>query len=205
MCYVPCYVLHPSVASAFRRKNSTVPPLCSFRLQAEELHAAGNRGTSAAMPNDMAHPYPRHLSNFSYVGKYLYSLIFCTAHGTFPFEVAAHVRLVLGQFLRAARENGFELTAYCFMPDHVHLLVSGLTDASDCRSFIKAMEQYAGYYFKQSTGMVLWQRYGYEHVLRSEVERANDDPLHPRQSTACAAGHTSGGLSPPRVRPLHAR
>ena len=45
------------------------------------------------------------------------------------------------------------------------------------------MKQYAGYYFKKSTGAMLWQRYGYEHVLRSELERATtiryilDNPL----------------------------
>jgi putative transposase len=90
---------------------------------------------------------------------------------------------VLDQFLRAAREKRFEITAYCFMPDHVHLLVSGLTDDSDCRAFIRAMKQYTGYYFRKATGRALWQRYGYEHVLRSDLERATtiryilDNPL----------------------------
>ena len=131
----------------------------------------------------MAHPYPPHLSNFEYVGKYMYSLTFCTARGTRPFQAAANVRLVLQQFLRASDEKGFELTAYCFMPDHVHLLACGLRDDSDCRGFIKVLKQYAGYYFKRSTGEMLWQRYGYEHVLRSDIERATtiryilDNPL----------------------------
>ena len=69
------------------------------------------------------------------------------------------------------------------MPDHVHLLVSGLTEDSDCRAFIRAMKQYTGYYFRKATGRALWQRYGYEHVLRSDLERATtiryilDNPL----------------------------
>jgi REP element-mobilizing transposase RayT len=58
------------------------------------------------------------------------------------------------------------------MPDHVHLLIEGLTGGSDLRRFIKAAKQYSGYDFKQRYGRDLWQRYGYEHVLREDIERA---------------------------------
>jgi REP element-mobilizing transposase RayT len=51
------------------------------------------------------------------------------------------VDFVLAQFLRAAGDRRVELTAYCFMPDHVHLLIHGQTDDSDCKSFIKLVKQ----------------------------------------------------------------
>jgi hypothetical protein len=38
--------------------------------------------------------------------------------------------------------------------------------------FIKAANPYSGYYFKRATQEQLWQRYGYEHVLREAFERA---------------------------------
>ena len=120
----------------------------------------------------MAHPYPPHLRGFPYLGKCRYSLCFRTHGSASVFTDAANVRLVLAQFLRAGVEQAFEISAYCFMPDHVHLLVEGLTDASDCRTFIKAAKQYSGYYFKRATQQRLWQRYGYEHVLRDDTERA---------------------------------
>ena len=54
------------------------------------------------------------------------------------------------------------------MPDHLHLLVEGLRDDSDCRTFIKLAKQYSAFYYKQRFGTRLWQRYGYEHTLRDE-------------------------------------
>jgi putative transposase len=56
------------------------------------------------------------------------------------------------------------------MPDHVHLLVQGQTEESDGRTFIKRAKQFSGFYYKQTFGRTLWQRYGFERVLR------NDEP-----------------------------
>src|SRR3954468_15481083 len=54
------------------------------------------------------------------------------------------------------------------MPDHVHLLVEGLSDASNALTFIDRAKQYSGYYFKQAYHSKLWQRYGFEHTLRDD-------------------------------------
>ena len=54
------------------------------------------------------------------------------------------------------------------MPDHLHLLVEGTSDDSDGRRFIKAFKQYSGYYYSQKWHETLWQRYGFEHVLRDD-------------------------------------
>ena len=52
------------------------------------------------------------------------------------------------------------------MPDHLHLLVQGQDDQSDCRRFIARSKQYSGFYFARRFGTRLWQRYGFERVLR---------------------------------------
>jgi REP element-mobilizing transposase RayT len=54
------------------------------------------------------------------------------------------------------------------MPDHLHLLVTGEQANSDCRGFIARSKQFSGYYYQKQFGHRLWQRYGYEHVLRTE-------------------------------------
>ncbi len=118
------------------------------------------------------HPYPPHLKTFDYRGKHSYFLTFTTFDRRALFVEERAVSLVLQQFLRAATEQQFEITTYCFMPDHVHLLVMGLGDTSCCRRFIKLAKQYSGYYFHRHRGETLWQRYGYERALRSEIERA---------------------------------
>lgn len=72
------------------------------------------------------------------------------------------------QISRAADEQAFAIIAYCFMPDHLHLVVCGSAEDSDLRRFVARSKQYSGYAFASATGGRLWQRYCYEHVLRSE-------------------------------------
>jgi len=120
----------------------------------------------------MVHPYPPHHDDVPYVGKYHYSLMFCTNDRRPLFVDAKPVELVLAQFLRAANEQRYVLTAYCFMPDHVHLIVSGLSDDSDLKTFIGRAKQYSGFYFKREYEFALWQRYGFEHFIRDEMELA---------------------------------
>ena len=107
---------------------------------------------------------------FDYLGPYRYFLTFGTAGRDKVFTSAATVELVLAQILRAAVEQGFVIIAYCFMPDHVHLLIEGTAPNSDLKEFGKAAKQYAGFYYKQRTGRRLWQPSYYEHVLRNEED-----------------------------------
>jgi REP-associated tyrosine transposase len=111
---------------------------------------------------------PGHLRTFDYLGPHAYSLTFCTNQRTCHFLEKDRVHVVLEQFLRAAASTGFAVLAYCFMPDHVHLLIEGLTDASDCRDFIRLAKQLSGFHFKRAFGGTLWQRYGFERTLRND-------------------------------------
>jgi REP-associated tyrosine transposase len=109
---------------------------------------------------------PEHLRKFDYLGFHAYFLTFCTYERARLFASDAVVDLVLLQISRAADECGFAVLAYCFMPDHVHLLVEGMSDASDCKAFISRAKQYSGFYYANAHRARLWQRYSFEHVLR---------------------------------------
>src|SRR5437763_3426041 len=111
---------------------------------------------------------PGHLATFDYVGLYQYFLTFCTHSRQRLFANAAVVDLVLAQILRAAGDEGFENIAHCFMPDHVHLLVEGQRESSDCWKFIKRAKQFSAFYYSKTFGGRLWQRYGFERVLRND-------------------------------------
>jgi putative transposase len=84
------------------------------------------------------------------------------------FVDAKVVELVLSQFLRVAMEQKFAVLAYCFMPDHVHFLVQGNCESSDCRTLITLGKQLAGYAYSRTYGGRLWQPGGFERVLREE-------------------------------------
>ena len=111
---------------------------------------------------------PERLKLFDYLGPYAYFLTFCTDHRHDAFVEVERVAIVSTQIQRAAVDEGFAVVAYCYMPDHVHLLTNGLEPDSDCRRFITRSKQLSGFYYQKAFGRRLWQRYGYEHVLRAE-------------------------------------
>jgi len=111
---------------------------------------------------------PEHLKTFDYLGRYQYFLTFCTHCRTRLFVNDDAIDTVRTQIERAAGEQSFALLAYCYMPDHVHLLVEGRADDSDCLSFISRAKQFSGFHYQARFHQRLWQRYVYEHTLRSE-------------------------------------
>src|SRR6266852_655533 len=113
---------------------------------------------------------PGHLRAFDYVGLYRYFLTFCCHPKQDAFTNQAAVDLVLSQIRRAAGDERFAIPAYCLMLDHLHLLVEAQTDQSNGLKFISRAKQFSGFYYKQKYQLPLWQRYGYEHVLRDEED-----------------------------------
>ena len=113
---------------------------------------------------------PGHLRTFDYRGLYRYFLTFCTNERQRIFEDHTAVDIATEQILRAAEHEQFADLAHCFMPDHLHLLVEGLSDAADCLRFIKRAKQCSGFHYSKAFGGKLWQRYGFERVLRNDEQ-----------------------------------
>jgi len=111
---------------------------------------------------------PEHIKGFDYRGPRQYFLTFCTHSRSRCFVTDDAVATVRTQFERAAAEQDIALLAYCYMPDHVHLLAEGKAENSNCLQFIARGKQYSGYHYKAKLKHRLWQRYGYEHTLRSD-------------------------------------
>lgn len=97
-----------------------------------------------------------------------YFLTFCTRDRQNHFTGSVTVDNVLGQFLAIADEFSMAVIAWCFMPDHVHLLIEGKRDDADLCSFVHAAKQRTGYEFAQRTRKQLWQPSYYDRVLRDE-------------------------------------
>jgi putative transposase len=111
---------------------------------------------------------PPRLEGFDYRGWYRYFLTIC-AHQRRPvFKDASVIEMVLDQIRFTAAEQGVENIAYCFMWDHLHLLVAGTADASDLKKFAKLMKQRAGWRSARLGHGRLWQVGYFDRVLREE-------------------------------------
>jgi REP element-mobilizing transposase RayT len=58
------------------------------------------------------------------------------------------------------------------MPDHVHVIATGVSAESDLRAFMDGWKQKTGHTHKHATSSRLWQGGYFDHILRAEEDRA---------------------------------
>jgi putative transposase len=78
------------------------------------------------------------------------------------------VEAVLSQIRQSAAQFGFALIAYCFMPDHLHLLLAAESEDADLPSFVKRFKQLTGFAFKKAHAQPLWQPGYHDRILRDD-------------------------------------
>jgi putative transposase len=106
------------------------------------------------------------LPRISYVGPKWYFLTTCTEGRRPRFndgELVAEILKLVGE---GASQKGFLIHAYCFMPDHLHLLVATTEAGSDALRFVKSVKQRSGFAFRRRHGDRLWQHRVNDHILR---------------------------------------
>jgi putative transposase len=113
----------------------------------------------------------RRLPGFDYLGPHVYSVTCCTFSRRPWFMGAATLEAVRSELIHSADENRFAVLAYCFMPDHVHLLLEGTSPTSDLPRFIAQWKQKTGHLHLRATGVVLWQGGFFDHVVREDEDR----------------------------------
>ena len=116
---------------------------------------------------------PRRLDHHTYSGPQQYFLTICTFQRFRHFIDGALVADVHERFLRTAVENEFAILAYCYMPDHLHLLVEGLSDTADLPGFVSLAKQHSGYSTRDRVRPRLWQKGYFERVLREDDDAFN--------------------------------
>lgn len=127
------------------------------------------------MPLDENKPFPKRprLKYFEYIGTYTCFITILTADRQNYFKETYNVEALIRFLKEIADKEHFSVTVYCFMPDHLHLLVNGLEEESDLKKFMKLFKQKSGYWFKKIAHQNLWHLSYYDHILR-KTEAVND-------------------------------
>ena len=121
---------------------------------------------------DLGSPLPKRprLKNFDYTGTYAYSITILTKDRIVRFKDSKVVGRLVSILTETARSEKFNVLAYCFMPDHLHLLVVGEVDQSNLKKFISLFKQKSGYWFKKNCTEDLWHSSYYDHTLRNDED-----------------------------------
>lgn len=115
----------------------------------------------------MKYPKTPRLREFDYLGPYAYFVTLCCSKKSLYFTDKSVVGQVLKQLGEYSTTHGFEIHAYCFMPDHLHILIEGKENFS-LKEFMRAFKQKSEYHLRKKVDGFLWQRSYYDHVLRKE-------------------------------------
>ncbi len=115
----------------------------------------------------MANRPPR-FPDFDYIGFNRYFLTVCVTGRTPVFRSINLGRCVTAQLLPMAASFGFEIVAYCVMPDHLHMLAAGECDQSQLKPFMHRWKQATGYWWKHDLHHRnhLWQEGYHDRILR---------------------------------------
>jgi putative transposase len=134
---------------------------------------------------------PRRLDAFDYAGFYRYHVRIATWNRVRHFTDGEVAGMACGRLLTCAATCEVAVNAYCFMPDHVHLLLAGRCPDARLRMFVGAWKQNTRYAFtRMRTGARLWQPSYFERVLRD----FEGNETVARSSRILFARGSSGGL-----------
>jgi REP-associated tyrosine transposase len=103
----------------------------------------------------------------TYAKSHVWHLTLHTAGGIAPFENAALVESCVKLLKLSAQKYSVRIYAYCFMPNHLHLLAHN-EKGDDLLQFVRHFKQITGFAFKRTAGVQLWQSRFYDRALRSD-------------------------------------
>jgi putative transposase len=130
--------------------------------RSRRLQPAQSAPGHSPSPHEQHHRLPRE----SYRGQVTVAFTGCVA-GQTPLFVAGDVVAVFVSLLKAAAEkHACGVSIYCFMPDHVHLLLSGQHEFSDAWSALTLFKQRTGFWLGRHCPGIRWQKDFYDHIIR---------------------------------------
>jgi putative transposase len=103
----------------------------------------------------------------SYRGRKAYFLTLCTRERKKVFHDTALVNAVLEVLRKVCSDHYFNVYAYCFMPDHLHLILASESDSAEVSPVVQAFKSLAAAAAGKMRVFDLWQKGYYDHVLRS--------------------------------------
>jgi putative transposase len=111
---------------------------------------------------------PHRMQKNVYQGGISVSFTLCIKDRVPLFNKASLVH-IFESFLKSEVERSLcIIPAYCYMPDHQHLIVSGTDPEADTLKFIKAYKQKTGYWLAKNQINAYWQKDFFDHIIRKE-------------------------------------
>jgi putative transposase len=110
------------------------------------------------------------LTRDAYQGRVEVAFTACVRGKECAFADTETVEALKAILAKYARAKACSVPVYCFMPDHLHVMLRGLEDRSDCWAAMCAFKLQSGVWLAKNRPSVKLQKDLYDHVVRSSEE-----------------------------------
>lgn len=110
---------------------------------------------------------PHRLPRENYVGEIAVSFTLDVKSGHETFHTAQIVARCV-EILKTVCSRHSTRAVYCFMPDHLHLLLIGERPDSDLWAAVRLFKQQSGFWFAKTFPQVQWQKDFFDHIVRDD-------------------------------------
>ena len=108
-----------------------------------------------------------------YLGKTIVSITICIKNKEKLFVTKNIVSVFEEYLVSTAEDYGVDIIIYLFMPDHLHLILQGKSDDSDCIKMLNMFKQRTGYWLRKKEIHASWQKDYFDHIIGAEKDLTN--------------------------------
>jgi putative transposase len=108
-----------------------------------------------------------HLPRGAYIGEVVVAITARTEHGRPIFRNRVIVATFTTILEHCARTNGCLVPVYCFMPEHLHILIKGMSPPANTWNAMIQFKQRTGYWFRKHS-RADWQKDFFDRILRRD-------------------------------------
>ncbi len=119
----------------------------------------------AHLVREQKHRLPRE----AYRGEVIAAFTLCLKDRYPGFQPRETVHILIEMLHRSCDEHRCIVLIYCFMPDHLHLILQGRSAEADLWRAVVQFKQRSGFWLAQKQGC-RWQKDFYDHVMRKDED-----------------------------------
>ena len=106
----------------------------------------------------------------AYHGEVTVAFTVCVEKKRPLFIDTSVVDLFVRFLISAIKKNDSMALIYCFMPEHVHLILQGTTFSANVWRAIVDFKQQSGFWLGEHRQMYRWQRGFFDHIIRQNED-----------------------------------
>ncbi len=122
----------------------------------------------------------KYIRNYVEGGTYFFTLV--TNDRNAIFHDSSSIKICLDAINQIQKYHPFELVAFCFIPDHLHLLVTLPDGQKDYSIIIKEIKRKVTKGLRRQCNdpdLVVWQKRFWEHTIRDQYDyKVHFDYIH---------------------------